>query len=328
MGQTGTLKIADVEWLRRKLAKVYDEKSVSGKDFLEMLLRERITWHWGGLSDPFQPIEKELGITEKMLKLTNRYDVSVLFSTKSDNVYCWDSLNPSLHAFQLSITNVSNRTDLEPNVPPIDQRKAFFRRLKDRGFKVGVRIQPFIPKVSGRDVVDAFRDADYFTIEGLKLVPQNKEQRCFLLNLIGLQPSDFIQTGLLNMKPHIRLRLYRETISALEEYGLPYSLADNDLHHVSKSKCCCGEPLVKKSTDFNNTALFYKKGDHSFEDIESALGPFAGCVANYLFASNRQNDGVTVRELMKKRGQRESSPFSKKFLYGFRAQGQSSLECD
>lgn len=318
------LQIANLDWLERKLHKIFVDKNVNKTNFLEVLISDRITWHCGGMSDPFQPIESKLKITSKMLEITNKYDISILFSTKTDNVYDWTNLKPELHTFQLSVTNLDDRKDIEPNVAPISERIRFFKELKSRGFKVGIRIQPFIPNISTDKIIDVFKEADYFTIEGLKLVPQNKEQVEYLTKLLNLSKSDFTQMGLLNLKPEIRLKLYKSIIDKLEEYNIPYSIADNDLHYMSKSKCCCGEPLVKKSTDFNNTALFFKDKNYGLDDIKQCLGECGNCKANHLFTSNRQEGCVSVLDFYEKRFDRNSSPFSKKFMYDYK-QKQSNL---
>ena len=318
------LKIANLDWLNKKLHQIYNEKNFDKKSFLDMLIKNKITWHFGGMSDPFQPIENKLNITMKMVDLANWYDISILFSTKADTYYN-ATVNPKYHSFQLSITNLVN-DDIEPNVPDINNRIRFFKQLKDEGFKVGIRIQPFIPKITTSDIVDTFRDADYFTIEGLKIVPQNKEQKSYLLNRLNLNRGDFIQMGLLNLKPNIRLRLYTETLDKLEQYNIPYSLADNDLHHISKSGCCCGEPLVKKYSCFSDTSMYHNKIERTEENIEKLLGEYKDCIANNLFTSNRQDDCKTVKEFFDIRLNRDSSPFSDKFMYGYRNKNQRELE--
>lgn len=315
MSASKDFQTANLEALKKKLSKVFDKNNVDKENFLEVLLSDGITWHCGGMSDPFQPIEKELKITSNMLKLTNKYNISILFSTKTDDVYDWENLNPDLHSFQLSVTNLENRKDLEPNVADINKRIEFYKKLKIRGFKVGIRIQPFIPNVSDEKIIEAFKDADYFSIEGLKLIPQNEEHKDCLLKLLNLKTSNFTQMGLLNLKPEIRLKLYKPVIEKLEAYNVPYSIADNDLHYISKSKCCCGEPLIKKSTDFNNTALFFKDKDYSFKDIQNCLGKYEKCRVKDLFTDNRQEGCKTIYEFFNKRFNRKSSPFSKKFMY-------------
>ena len=310
-----TLQIGNVSWLERKLDKIYNKKQVNKSSFLDVLLEERITWHCGGMSNPFQPAEKKLGITRQMIDIANKYNVSILFSTKSDSVYGAD-IRPDLHTFQLSVTNVDDRSDIEPTVPSIEKRYKFYKELKEKGFKVGIRVQPFMPGITDTRIIEMFKDADWFTIEGIKLVPQNKEHKEEMLKLLKLDKDNFTQMGLLNLKPSIRLHYYNEFIEKLEEYGIPYSVADNDLHFISKGECCCGDTLVSKSTKFNNTSMLYNYGkDYSLDDVKDNLGEFYDCNACQLFTSNRTEGCKTVGEFYDKRFDRKSSPFSPKFQY-------------
>lgn len=309
------LQIANIKQIEKKLDKILNKNEYDKSNFLDSLIADNITWHCGGMSDPFQPVEEELNITKEMIDITNRYGIHILFSTKADTVYNCD-IKPELHTFQLSVTNVNNRKDIEPNVPNILDRYKFFCELKSEGYKVGIRLQPFIPNVSSIEIVEMFKDADHFTIEGLKLVPQNKEHKEYLLNLTGLKSSDFTQMGLLNLKPEIRTELYKPFVERLKQYNIPYSLADNDFHQHGTSKCCCGDALIHKSTDFNNTAMLHKYGlDYKIEDLKNELSCFDCCKCNHLFTSNRQEGCITVDEFYDKRFDRKSSPFSPKFLF-------------
>lgn len=311
------LQVGNIKLVERKLDKIFNKGDVKTENFLDVLISQGYDWHCGGMSDPFQPVEKKFQITKQLLDVTNKYGIHILFSTKSDTTYDCD-IRPDLHTFQLSVTNIDNRIDVEPNVPSIEERYKFYKSLKERGFKVGIRIQPFIPKISTLHIVEKFKDADHFTIEGLKLVPQNKEHKEYLLELTGLKSSDFTQMGLLNLKPEIRLEIYKPFIKKLQENNISYSIADNDLHQLGTSKCCCGDSLIHKSTDFNNTAMLHKYGiDYTKEQIDSEILKCGVdcCKCNQLFTSNRQESCVTVQDFYDKRFDRKSSPFSPKFLY-------------
>lgn len=309
------LQIGNVEWIEKKLDKIHNKGIYNKETFLDVLIKNKNTWHCGGMSDPFQPIEKKLGITKQMIDISNKYNQSILFSTKSDTVYDAD-IRPDLHTFQLSITNADDRRDLEPGVPSIESRYKFYRGLKDKGFRVGIRIQPFIPGITKTNIIDMFKDADHFTIEGIKLVPQNKEHKDEILKIIKIDKSDFTQMGLLNLKPDIRIKAYSEFIDKLKEYGISYSIADNDLHYMSTSKCCCGDSLVLKTTNFNNTYLMSQKGiRYELKDIKENLEDYGDCKACQLFTSNRTEGCKTVEEFFDKRFDRKSSPFSPKFQY-------------
>lgn len=308
------LRIGNIPKLEKQLERVLCKGALRDGNFIDALIADGITWHCGGMSDPFQPCEGRYHITAKLIELTKKHGVSVLFSTKSDSLRGCDP-DPELHTFQLSVTGASQ--ELEPNVASIEDRRQFFSMLKNSGFRVGIRVQPFIPGVSGPELVDMFSDADHFTIEGLKLVPQNKEHVERVLSLTGLSKDMFTQMGLLNLRPSVRAELYRPMVEALEYHAVPYSIADNDMHQLSTCKCCCGDALVCKSTNFNSTAMCYEygRGGYGLRDVTTEMGrAIAECKVNQLFTSNRQEGCTTCAEFFEKRFDRASSPFSPKFL--------------
>ena len=195
MGYNKVLQVANIPSIRKRLDKVLVNHDFDETNFLDTLISQGITWHAGGLSDPFQPVEKEYGITKELVELTKEYGVSVLFSTKSDTLYDCNP-DPEIHTFQFSVSNVDNRRDIEPNVPSIESRYKLFRDLKDRGFKVGIRMQPLIPGISDLRILEMFQDADHFNMECIKVTPQNPVSKEFVFDYLGFNPSDFSQIGL------------------------------------------------------------------------------------------------------------------------------------
>jgi DNA repair photolyase len=275
----------DFEPLNRMLERILINKN-KAINFLQKLIADGITWHCGGMSDPFQHCEKELKATQNMIEVTNKYDISILFSTKSDTVY-GSNIRPDLHSFQLSVSNVNNRKDIEPNVPDIQSRIDFYRELKKNGFKVGIRVQPFIIGISNEEIVDVFHDADYFTLEGLKLT-NNTEMNEIIKNVLGLVDSDFVfKSANFYILPELRFKAYQPFFEKLKKYNIPHSLGDNDMRWITSGKCCCGDPLIKKSTDFNVTAMIHKCGqNYSCEDLIREMGDYF-YLKNYTF----QNTG-------------------------------------
>lgn len=313
------LQIGNIKSVEKRLDRIFNKGQFEYTNFLDTLIHSKYTWHCGGMSDPFQPCEQKYHVTRDLLKATEPYGISILFSTKTDDLYdSWGWLNPALHTFQLSVTNVYNMKDIEPNVPDIKSRIKLFDKLKSAGFRVGIRIQPFIPHVSTLDIVKRFNFADHFTLEGLKIVPQNKEHKEWIFKTFGLSSEDFTQMGLLNLKPEIRLEMYKPFIEYFDEHGISYSLADNDLHHLGNNYCCCGDKLVSKATGFNNTNLCHVHGtDYTLNHVGAHLylEGVTDCKCNQLFTSNRQEGCITVSDFFEKRFDRKSSPFSPKFLY-------------
>lgn len=309
-----TLQVGNVPSVEKRLAKVFAEGYIP-QTFLDTLIKNKLTWHCGGMSDPFQPCELKYKVTEGLVNIANKYGMSILFSTKSDTVYgC--NITPELHTFQLSVTNCEDRRDIEPNVPSIQKRLDFYKALKRDGFRVGIRIQPFIPDVSTLEIVKMFEDADNFTIEGLKLVPQNIEHKEMMLKIFNLKKEDFTQMGLLNLLPEIRLRAYKPFLDYFEKKNIPFSISYNDLRRLSTNECCCGDKLVKKASGFDTTAMIMKYGDsYSKSQLDKEISGYEDCVCNSLFTSNRQEGCKTVGEFYAKRFNRKNSPFSPNYQY-------------
>lgn len=311
------LQVWDMDKVENRLYRIFSKWKIREDNFLDNLIADWVTWHCWWMSDPFQPVEKELWITKRLIEISNKYWVHILFSTKSDTVY-WANIRPNLHTFQLSITNINNLKNIEPNVPDIESRYKFYRELKDKWFRVWIRIQPFIPNISTLEIVKKFHDADNFTLEWIKIVPQNKEHKEYILNELNLNKEDFTQMWLLNLRPEIRVKMYQPFIEYFKEHDIPYSIADNDLHYLTTNKCCCWDRLVNKSTDFNNTALLFKyRGVYDMGLLEKELKNYSWCKCYQLFTSNRQEWCKTVKEFYEKRFDRKSSPFSPKFQFRF-----------
>lgn len=314
---TNVLEVGDVSKVERKLNNIFIKNSWVKSNLLNNLIYNGYTWHCGGMSDPFQPVENKLHITSDLINICNKFKIHILFSTKSDTLYN-ANVNPELHTFQLSVTNVYDRKDIEPNISNIDKRYEFFKYLKSQGFKVGIRVQPFIPNVTDIELFKMFKDADHFTIEGLKLIPTNKEQREYLMNLLGLSPNDFTHIGLLSLKPEKRLEIYKPIIEYLESNNLSYSISDNDLRYIGNNECCCGDSLINKSTTFNSTALIKKYGKgYTLAQVQHELekSGCSQCKCANLFMSKDRHGCITVEDFYNRRFNIDNSPFSPKFLY-------------
>jgi DNA repair photolyase len=281
------MKIGNILQLERKLENVYVKNKIIETNLLDKLLQDKITWHCGGMSDPFQPIEKTFNVTRDVVELTKKYDVSILFSTKTDNIYhC--NLDPKLHTLQLSVSNVFDRKDIESNVTLIQNRINFFKQLKKDGFRVGIRIQPFIPGITTVDIIEIFKDADFFTIECIKIVTSDHESKKMFYDLYGSHNFK-LNNGLLQTTPQFRLQYYQAFFEKLREYKIPFSVADNDLRYISDCKCCCGDMLVSKSTDFNTTAMIRKYGlEYTLSDVEHEATVYKNCYVDMLCMSNQK----------------------------------------
>src|ERR1700676_2815782 len=113
----------------------------------------------GTATDPYQPAEKEYGVTRACLEeLAKREGLSISVITKSNqivrdiDVFKRIAERSSL-SLNLTITTLRPRLArlLEPRAPRPDLRVAAVKQLSDAGLAVGVSASPLIPGITDRD---------------------------------------------------------------------------------------------------------------------------------------------------------------------------------
>ena len=299
----------NIQWLENKFVKVFDEKNPNPTNFIDTLLKNDITMKGGVSSDCFQPRETTDQYTKQVVELCNEYNRTILFNTKSDDLYDVP-VTPKLHSFQLAVSNVYDLKEFEPNVPAIENRVKFYDELKSQGFKVNIRIQPLIPNASDFKIIDTFKDADHFSLGCIYLQHRNKDAVEKVLEVSGLSLEDFTTTGSMRIKPEIREHFYRKFGSYLDEIGVSWNVSDPYMHRGTDA-CCCGDKVVPCPLPFSNMTLIKKYGwDYTLEDVYNELGDFADVDCSSLFTSNRREGLHTVKEYYERRFDRKSSPFS------------------
>lgn len=113
----------------------------------------------GGMTDCFQPIEKEYEVTYNTIKLLNEAGIHYLIVTKSDIVaedkYI-EILDKNLAHIQITVTTTDDERSktYEKAVVPSRRIKAI-EKLYQNGFDVAIRLSPYI-----RDYIDLHKIAD------------------------------------------------------------------------------------------------------------------------------------------------------------------------
>ena len=145
-----TWRQADIEHVRKtfKFALETDKESMST---IVELLRNRVPLHCGGMSDPFQTREWELGLTKELIKISKEYNYPIVFSTKTASLpdEYYKLIDPKIHAFQVSIMGWTPEyiRRWETNTESAQRRAEFVQLLRnDFGLWCSVRIQPIINK--------------------------------------------------------------------------------------------------------------------------------------------------------------------------------------
>ena len=104
----------------------------------------------GGMTDCFQPLEKEKRITYETIKALNENRIEYLIVTKSamvaDEEYI-KILDKDLAHIQITVTTLEDRVAqaYEKASPPSERVKAILK-LQELGFDIAIRVSPFIPE--------------------------------------------------------------------------------------------------------------------------------------------------------------------------------------
>lgn len=96
----------------------------------------------GGMTDCFQPLEKQMEVTRGTIMLLNKYGIGYLIVTKSDLVCEYmDIMDKQLAHIQVSTTWIPCEKAVST-----ERRIKAIERLSAAGFDVAVRLSPFVPQ--------------------------------------------------------------------------------------------------------------------------------------------------------------------------------------
>lgn len=310
---------ANPEQLRRRLERLTKNRPNSAID--EFLLR-RQPIHFGGMSDPFIPYEREAGVTLSILKVLADFEYPTIISTKG-SIIIHDEylkvLSTGNFIVQVSISTLNEdvASIIEPLAPSSKQRLEVLAELCKAGITSTCRIQPIIPAMESDalELIEACSSVgvSHISAEYLKLgidktmgegaKEQIEEwQRFFKKNNAyrsgreWLLPSNYKLKNLLKQKAFCKLK------------GLSFGCGENDLIALGNSKCCCLPAVVTPS--FENFFKYtyseairrgFSTKTVSIGNIESEWRPERP-ISKYINSKVRTKDGTknTIENLMKK----------------------------
>ena len=243
--------VADINQIRKMFIKALDTTEEIKTIELE-LLRNRVPLHLGGMSDPFQKDEWEIGITYEFLKLSKEYNYPVSISTKTAFLpeKYFEVLDPKLHLFQFSrsFVDFEKQRIWERNTPKFEDSLKLIEKLKERGFWVSIRMQPLIYLEEAKKVLlQSQHLIDFFQVEHLKITKTGKKT---VREKLFEKLPDF-EAGLYKLRRNY-YKLGTDTLKKnIEELKLiakiPIGCADNEIHEYSDVLNCCGLDIAPPS---------------------------------------------------------------------------------
>lgn len=154
------------------------EPSVADIDFIcrtiASLPREERIVRLGGMTDCFQPLEREKQVTYETIDILNSKGLGYLIITKSDMVaedkYI-EIMNKDLAHIQITVTcfddNLYKQLQYE-KAPLPSKRIQAIEKLQKAGFDVQLRLSPFIPEFVNYDKLNAV-ECDKILVEFLRV---------------------------------------------------------------------------------------------------------------------------------------------------------------
>lgn len=216
------------------------------------MLQHRVPIHLGGMSDPFQICEFEYENTYKFLEIFRDYPL--IISTKTNHLPSkyFDILNPKNKVFQISLFT-KNETTLrifENNTPSAEQRINFIKELKNKGYWVGLRIQPLIHLNETIELIDYIKDyVDFITVEHLKIpLSQKYEDRMKFMSKLGIDAAEYKPRHGHLKKPYTLLLNDIKEIKKV--YNGKLGVGDNEILTETTGLNCCGLDYMPDA--FNN----------------------------------------------------------------------------
>lgn len=191
-----------------------------------------IPLHWGGMSDPFQPIEKKYRLSYKCLQLLAKTQYPFIVSTKGKLVVEKDYLELlSKCNCVVQISMVCSKYDkLEPGAPTYDERLEMCKILSKKVKRVIVRIQPYMTQVFSdvKENMKKLAEAGVYgvVIEGMKFAKKRGQ-----LEKVG---GDFTYSKDILIKDFIQLK------EEAHKQGLRFFCGENRLRTLGDAMCCCG----------------------------------------------------------------------------------------
>lgn len=209
-----------------------------------------IPLHWGGMSDPFQPAEKQNGASMQALKVFADSGYPFVVSTKGRLV----AADPYVDVLRrcnavVQVSAACSRYDrIERGAPPFLERMRMVQAVAPHVRRVIVRIQPYMIEAHTEIVksLEIMKQSGAYgvIVEGIKLAKGHPGFVC-----VG---GDYCYP-LGQLKP--RFEEIRERAHAM---GLAFFCGENRLRTMGDDMCCCGIAGLKgfKGTRYNLAHLY------------------------------------------------------------------------
>lgn len=220
-------------------------------------LRRKVPIHWGGMSDPFQPLERKFKTSYEILKRLSWYNYPTVISSKGmiaiEPEYL-ELLKEGNFAYQVSLITHDEDfiSKIEPGAPSAKERLKVLETMANNGIWTAVRIQPVIPNTVVEYKASKFIKllseigVKHICPEGYKVPVRAENEMKYIWDLCPdtskeYRYNDVNSAGFELLLPSWRKYKYLKVMKEVaNSYGITYGSADNDLRDLGDTVCCCG----------------------------------------------------------------------------------------
>lgn len=314
-------------------------------------LRRRVPIHFGGMSDPFQPVEARFGVTKETLALLAEFDYPTVISTRgamaSSSPYrdLLRQLKFVVVQFSMSSSRDQIAHVLEPRSTAPSRLLKCMQTLATDGIPVTCRWQPYVPGCSEEPSEFASRLSDagcaHVGFEHLKvpLERHSSHWQDFVRQIGHDMHTEYKAAGAyrdgreLIMPAKRKLDVVLKTAAEVRRRGMSFGAADNEFQYYSDSSCCCSG--VDRFPGFENYfkhqigyALRKCRGQLiTYESIKGEWAP-QGSIDRYLNSrsriGSRNGEQSTIIDHIRLRWNQTSGPGSPSSFFGVKV-GQSKI---
>ncbi|WP_412464923.1 hypothetical protein [Flavobacterium mekongense] len=305
------LKAANPELIIKKFKNAQNSRINNG--LINEYITQRVPVHFGGMSDPFQSIEKYYKSSLIVLKYLALIDYPVVISTKStlvtnaEYLSVLKSFSNLLVQFSFSTLDEKKGSTIEPNVEsPIALMNAV-ETLSKNGIKTAIRWQPYIPFYSEEpeDFVRQIADLGviHLGFEHLKLpLEKSNDLNAQLKNINDIDIKKYYKTSKgindgreLILPPEQKVNLIKQVKKIANKSNLTFGAADNEFQYLSDTSCCCsGVDQLKGFENWNKYQIAHavkksfdlKKCTIEFSLIENEWKPL-GSIDKFINSKSR-----------------------------------------
>jgi DNA repair photolyase len=307
--QTNKIRYADPNSVITRFKNAFSKPEVTTGVVAE-LVRNKTPLHFGGMSDPFQPIENKEKASLKLLKYLASIQYPTVISTKSALVSSPEYVdvlkeNKNL-VVQFSFSTIDDQLAgiVEPHSNKPTQLLKTITVLSINGIKTTVRWQPFIPSFSEEPAEFVHKVSTcgikHVGLEHLKLPLERKSP--LWMKLSSTLDFDikkyYLNSGAKNdgrelvLPAEFKILVAKKVKEETRKRQLTFGSADNDIQYLSDNNCCCsGVDQFEGFENWNKFQIAYavKKsngGNITIDLISNEWRP-KGAINKYLNSHSR-----------------------------------------